>query len=117
MTALTHHLERLRRFLDTIDPPPPCRDVRLVEMQSGEAEFRQDGLCTPSDYEARFDELLAAGYAWLNVSCYGVFGNFLVVGVEVPTSKRLLPGAPTPVNLSGPSRIVLDRGWKLVPKD
>jgi hypothetical protein len=120
MTALSVHLERLLGFVDGGGLQPPSRDLRIVEvhndqvdLRTGKSKCRRDDLRTPSDYAARFDELLSMGYAWLNMSCYGVWENVLLVAIEVPGSKQHSPGSFTSVNLSGPSRAVLDRGWSV----
>ena len=63
------------------------------------------------EYEARVEELLQAGSPWLNMSCYGVHEGLLVVAIEVPSPRPLIPGHATSVNLSGPARIVVDHQW------
>lgn len=118
MTALATHLERLLRWLEAVGLHPPSKDVRIVEVSQvnpGDGTFhvRQEDFRRPSDYEMRFDELLQAGYPWLNISCYGIHDGCLVVAIELPSPRSLHPGCPTSVNLSGPSRIVLDRDWRI----
>jgi hypothetical protein len=57
-----------------------------------------------------FDELLAVGYTWLNMSCYGVHDGSLIVAIEVPSPRTLRPGYSTYVNLSGPPT---DHEWNI----
>ncbi|HET8925679.1 MAG TPA: hypothetical protein VFN26_22035 [Candidatus Acidoferrum sp.] len=120
MSALSNHLDRLLALLEDCGLHPPSRDVRIVEISQirrvspdGTVHVRRDELRSPLDYEARFDELLRTGYAWLNVSCYGVHDGFLIVAIEVPGPRTLYPGCPTSVNLSGPENRVLDQEWNV----
>jgi len=136
MGALSKHLDRLLPWLESIGLQPPSRDVRIIELSAdrfnridGKAYVRKDELRSPVEYENRFDELLQTGYDWLNLSCYGVYGGFLVVAVEVPSAtvplmtpsgwspegkpRTLQPGCHTSVNLSGPARNVLDHEWRV----
>jgi hypothetical protein len=109
MSALSIHLDRLFHWLPSVDLEPLTHDVRIVEVHcdavnpdDGTYHVRRDELLTPSDYEARFEELLRAGYPWLNMSCYGVHQGLLLVAIEVPSPRPLQPGRATSVNLSGP---------------
>jgi hypothetical protein len=118
MTALATQLGRLLHWLEAIGLQLPSKDVRVVEVcevnkDDGTFHVRQADFHKPTDYEMRFEELLQAGYPWLNMSCYGVHGGWLIVAVELPSPRPLNPGTPTSVNLSGPSRIVLDRNWQV----
>ena len=137
MSALSNHLERLLRCLQSSGLHPPSRDVRIVEVNTdgfnrssnGKEQVRKGELRTPTEYEIRFDELLQMGYGWLNLSCYGVYEGFLIVAVEVPSAtvphmtpsdwspqgkpRTLNSGCATSVNLSGPARIVLDHQWRV----
>jgi hypothetical protein len=118
MTALATHLEQLLNWLEGIGLQPPSKDVRIVEVceaniGDGTYHIRQADFRSPTDYEMRFEELLQAGYPWLNMSCYGIHDGWLIVAIEVPSPRPLHPGRATPVNLSGPSRIVLERGWRV----
>ena len=118
MTALATHLQRLFQSLEVSGLQPPSKDVRIIEFNyvnqiDGTLHVRQMDFRNPSDYATRFDELLQAGYPWLNMSCYGVHDRWLIVAVEVPSPRPLHPGHATSVNLSGPSRIVLDRNWRV----
>jgi len=107
MSALSSHLDRLFRWLPSVGPEPLTHDVRIVEpycdavnLEDGTYHVRRDDLLTPSDYEVRFEELLRAGYPWLNMSCYGFYEGSLLVAIEVPSPRPLRPGHSTSVNLS-----------------
>src|SRR5208337_1368660 len=115
------HLDRLLRSLRDAGLQPPSQDFRIVELpQEGLGRFstHRDALHTPSDYAIRFNELLRAGYRWINLSCYGVYDVHLIVAVELPgvdDQSPLMPGRHTAVNLSGPARIVLEQNWEVWP--
>ena len=116
MSALSNYLDVLLHWLESIGLQPPSQDVRILEISLGDGTYhvRRDELRKPLDYEARFEELLRAGYLWLNMSCYGVHDGSLIVAIEVPSPRvGLSPRCPTRVNLSGPARIVLDQQWRV----
>lgn len=120
MPALDTYIARLLEGLKGIGLQPPSEDVLIVEVNDenqcdGAVRVRQKELHHPSDYAIRFDELLKAGYPWLNMSCYGIHDGRLIVAIEVPSPRPLHPGHVTSVNLSGPSRIVLDNDWRTDP--
>jgi hypothetical protein len=118
MTALSDHLQLLLGLVRDAGLQPSSSDVRIVEVRndqidprSGKVHVSLGDLRPPSDYESRFDELLSMGYAWMNLSCYGVCKNFLIVVVELSSTKSSELDSTTSVNLSGPARIVVDHGW------
>jgi hypothetical protein len=134
MSALSNNLDRLFLWLNSIGLQPPSLDVRIVEVHpcdvnqnDGKCSIRREDLHKPSDYKSRFDELLQAGYPWLNMSCYGLYDGLLIVTIEIPSQsvprmtpsgwsdeqRVLYPGRDTSVNISGPARMVLDRGWNV----
>ncbi|MCX5741998.1 MAG: hypothetical protein NT062_05815 [Proteobacteria bacterium] len=117
LSALRDSLERLFGFLAEQGLVAPTMEVWLVEIRSwadvddrGRPRVRRADLRPPEAYEARFDELLAAGYAWINMSCYGLLRGGLVVVIETPreTRSRL---SRVSVNLSGPPNAARERGW------
>jgi hypothetical protein len=115
---LTKHLDTLFGFLNTEGLSPPIQEVRIVEIanetrivEGRRLHVSRDGLRTADEYAARFDELISAGLPWLNVSCYGVYDGHLIVGVEIPVGSGRREMKDTPVNYSGPSAAVLDKGW------
>lgn len=120
MTALNQHIDRLLQWLDDIGLSVPSRNIRIVDLSDAQVNedtrkirISRNEIRTPAEYELRFDELLAAGYPWLNLSCYGLFEDCLLLCVEVPCPRELDPGRPTSVNLSGPARAVLDQNWNV----
>ena len=113
MSVLSDQLERLLDWLGSIGLPPPTRDIRIIEIASGmdTPRVRRGALRKTFEYEGRFQELMQAGYPWLNMSCYGVHDGLLIVAIEMPSPRHLTPGQATSVNLSGPANIVLDHQW------
>ena len=103
--TLAEELERLRRWLVTTAGAPPMEDARVVELTGAEIgasdlALSHDRLMATPDFEKRWAVLLAQGYAWINLSCYGLHGRTLIAAIELPRAPR---GAPrTSVNLSGP---------------
>ncbi len=107
MSALASHLDRLFQQFDSYGLPPLSREVRIVEISQitrvspdGTYHVRRNQLLKPLEYESRFDELLAAGYTWLNMSPCGIHDGSLIVMIEVPGPRTLYPGCFTSVNMS-----------------
>ena len=107
MSALISHLDRLLQRLESLGLHQGSRDVRIVEISQisrfsadGTYHVRRDQLRKPVEYESRFDELLATGYSWLNMSPCGVHDGSLIVMIEVPGPRTLYPGCFTWVNKS-----------------
>ncbi len=115
---LDQHLQRLLSFLSERGlQPPPTEHIKILEIGrasagSGPLVVRASELLDPADYAQRFEELLDAGFAWLNLSCYGVVDGSLLVAVELPAAPSGAVGGPS-VNLSGPAQSVLERDWIL----
>jgi hypothetical protein len=118
MRNLDDAVQRLLAFLHARGRPP-SRDVLLIEFDerpaldgTGRRRISRQQFKSPSEYADRFDEVLEMGYAWVNLSCHGVFEGRLVVGIELPAH----PSANrrrTSVNYSGPSAAVIANGWSL----
>lgn len=89
--------------------------VRIVEISPRDYDARgwpivdEDALQGVDAYAARFDELLASGYAWLNLSWMGRLRGAPLVAVELPP-RRAERATATAVNFSGPSNAVRDSG-------
>lgn len=116
--TLQNALEGLLTFLVAAGNPPPTRSFRIIEIRRdapvdhrGRVRVKRTDFLEPTQYEQRFDELLASGLSWINLSCYGVDGENLVVGIEVPKQTPIRV-SPTPVNYSGPCGAVLAHEWR-----
>jgi hypothetical protein len=117
MSALRDSLAELFVFLTKEGIEVPTRHVWILELDSsadvderGRPRVSRSDLRDPVAYEVRFDELLAAGPPWINISCWGVDGERLVVAVETPR-KTGLPSSTTSINYSGPTTATQERGW------
>ena len=102
--------DELASLLSSTKLPAPPREIRVIEVLPG--DYGEDGylrvprarLLSNDAFSARFDELLRAGYSWINLNYLGMHEGAAVVAVEVP---RHPTGAPKPsINYSGPPRVV-----------
>lgn len=111
MSALARELSGLMAWLSHLDPPP-AKGISILEVDLGAAwgPAKRSDLRTPELYEARFESLITSGLPWINLSCYGLDGDMMIVAVELP---RQLPdgSTQTSVNFSGPSRAALKLNW------
>ena len=88
--------ERIR-ILDTTHPEV-CWKPEI-----GGWQITRKSLVAPEDYEQQFHSLLQAGYSWINLSLYGVHGDSLIVGIELPSEPSKVPPGETSINFSGPA--------------
>jgi hypothetical protein len=106
-------LSQLRSWLGRLVGCPGWTDERIVEIGRGTRYLRSDAgpyewridrsaLHGVVHYAPRFAELLATGYAWLNLSCYGVLEGVAIFAVEVPREPAGVAHGRTAVNFSGP---------------
>jgi hypothetical protein len=106
VSALTEHLGRLEAWLRRNGDAPAWWSVRIVESAEIKYgltdEIPQRAMKTAESYAPRFERLLAAGYAWINLSALGVLGEHLLVCVELPREPVGILAGRTSVNLSGP---------------
>jgi hypothetical protein len=105
MRLLAEHIGELLSFCR----PLPVHDaLRIVDLSSPEVRREQawvlprSALLTVDQFAPRFDALLRAGYAWINLSVHGVLGSTLIVAVELPREPTGVPAGLTSVNYSGP---------------
>jgi hypothetical protein len=116
MSQLTQALQELLAFLGRAGCPPATQRIMIVEVGTspchadGRIKVQRSDLRSPDEYSSRFDELLSLGMPWINLSCYGIDGDVLIVAVELPR-----PGyahcTRTSLNLSGPTNAVVERAW------
>jgi hypothetical protein len=119
VSALSDHLSRLFEFLARTGISPPTNEVRIIEIEpkrirddSGRLRVTRDELRRADDYASRFDELMRAGLAWINMTVYGVYDGWLIVGIEVPDPRgRKTPATRMSVNYSGPPEAVKRHQW------
>jgi hypothetical protein len=108
---LTEHVEELLQYCRRVTGPVPAFDTKLFLDTSdprvrfeGRWVVERGGLQRGTEFAPHFDKLLTAGYAWVNLSAYGVFRDALIVGVERPGEATGVPAGLTNVNYSGPER-------------
>ncbi len=119
MSALSSSLIQLLEFVSRQEPLPPSREVRIVEIpqhaplaDNGRIRVSRASLRTPAEYESRFEDLLSLSLPWINMSCYGVYNGFLIVGIELPGSRRNVDSvSPPSINYSGPQARVIEHDW------
>jgi hypothetical protein len=121
MSSLSDALQGLFDFLKKQVGAPPTREVCVLEIgadtnvdQLGRFLIRPSELREPGGYETRFEVLMKSGLPWINVSCVGVIGGKLVVGIEFPRPSSE-SSARTSLNYSGPVKAVLDENWNADP--
>ena len=117
MSSLSTALERTMRFAVASGLDVPFTQVQLIEVSHlardsrGRCRVRRKDLRTPSEYEARFDELLCFGFPWINLWACGVLGDSLIVAVELPRTRPEQPCPVTSVNHSGPTERARAGRW------
>lgn len=108
---LAEHLRELFAFCERVASPLPVWNAVLV-LDTKDPGVRYDrgwivepsALVTVAQFSPRWDALLTAGYAWVNLSAYGLFRKNLIVGVEFPSEPTGVPPGLTSVDYSGPAR-------------
>jgi hypothetical protein len=118
-STLSDSLSQLFKFLEKKGLTPPVTEVRIIEIghpmvmdERTRYIVPKDSLRTPLEYAARFEKITHSGLAWVNLSCYGVYRELLLVGIELQ-NEALGPysSKPTSINYSGPPNIVIQHGW------
>lgn len=108
---LHEHVEELVAFCERVaGPVPRYSTVRFLD--TSDPSVRYDGawrlpksaLLSTVEFARTFEQLLLAGYSWINLSAYGVSEGKLVVGVERPAVATGVAKGLTSVNYSGPSQ-------------
>ena len=101
--AFDFHLARVVTYFRKSCPKATWSEVRFFEGEPLDGRFLSTNvLLSPSDYRARFCELLEEGYSWLNLSASGVLDDWLILSVEWPQYGNSTPREYVSVNLSGP---------------
>ncbi|WP_426208929.1 hypothetical protein [Massilia sp. TWP1-3-3] len=115
MAVLSDKLVELCEFLRVSGGPTTWRGIKIFEVDSnyddyGRPRVSGDRLLSQEEYSARFDELLTCGLPWINLSCFGIYDGFLVVGVEASNPSATLI-SNTSINYSGLPTSVLSPRW------
>jgi hypothetical protein len=115
--SLRQHLDELLKWLATRCEVPPIdgcvvldtshRRVRYqAGLSGGSWVVSADALVSLEAYDHTFAALLRRGYAWINLSAYGIYEQKLVLGIELPRDSAGAPFGSTSVNYSGPAQDV-----------
>ena len=113
VVSLETHTGRLLEWLGRERTIPPWREklvldtrdprVRWVTGESHGWRAPEGALQSVASFAPQFDPLVTMGYAWINLSAYGIFRGDLVFGIEVPHETVGAPPGRTSVNYSGPN--------------
>jgi len=116
MSALLGHLRDLFAFLEHRGMRPPTQNALLVEIvdgtltdDAGRLRVKRRNFVSPELFAARFDVLTGGERRWVNLSCVGIDGDFLIISVEPGASVTT---GTTSVNYSGPTAAALHSGWR-----
>ena len=117
MSDLSNKLKEFTDWLVNINLPPPVTEIRIIELdrnpeidKKGRVKIEKINIHKPENYEERFNELMTSGISWLNMSCYGVYDEYLIIVIEKPMKNFGLNPKPS-VNFSAPNTEVIRRKW------
>ena len=111
MSVLQHQFDRLLAWMQETRDIPSWECIRILDTSRPDVRWKPkrggwqvpaQALLPSEDYEQHFQELLQAGYSWINLSLYGLYGTTLIVGVELPAEASNGPPGKTSINFSGP---------------
>lgn len=107
--SLAQHTRELLAFCRRVASPVPTFNKTLFLIMTdervrcaGASVVPREALIAAAEFAPRFDGLLLAGYAWINLSAYGICAGDLIVGVELPREPASVAAGLTSVNYSGP---------------
>jgi hypothetical protein len=111
-------LENLLLFLKKCSYSLPTQKVMIIEVNqatlaetsSGRIKIHRVALRTPYEYQERFESIMKSGFSWVNVTCYGLDVDTLIVGIETPTPSPTR-AVRTSINYSGPPTKVVQNDW------
>ena len=119
MSELSDSLQGLFDFLEGRGLSPPSRNVRIAEIgrgaafdEQGRLRVRRHELREASEYKGRFQELTGMNLPWINMNCYGVFNDLLIIVIETSTTSAESLSR-TSINYSGPAIEILQHDWRV----
>ena len=114
MNEIEFYIEKLVSRIKEDQSCPEWLVIKITEKlkyEDGIPAVRLGQLSNVYDYQARFTELIANGYSWINLTALGVHEGVLVVGVELPSNRV---GCPKPsVNISGFTNLAKNNAYKV----
>src|SRR6476469_3500789 len=121
--GLAEHADRLLRWYGSLHAIPSFAEIAVMDTSEPLVQHTQKGWHLPAshlrgvdEFAPQFDRYLRAGYAWINLSLYGLHSDAtLVLGIELPPRGPTgVPVGYTSVNYSGPSlETQADPRWRL----
>ena len=119
MSELRKHFERLMEFAKQNNFRQPFSQVYFAEEKSirrffdseSADEISQQDIFTFEGYENRFSEILNQGHSWINLNFAGRLDDNLLLIVELPNYKNSVPFEWVSVNLSLPTKNVIENNW------
>jgi len=113
---LAWYISQLEDMANTLDDVPDWDGILLTEgfiARNDNQQINRGNLYEPDFFITRFDEVVASGHSWVNLSFVGVLEGKLLISLE-DVSSSIIEGCSTSVNLSGPLNLIRSRhGWNL----
>ena len=122
MPELQHQISLLITWIQQKETCPVWERIRILDTtrpdvcwkpEIGGWQITDHSLVPPEDYEQQFHTLMQAGYGWINLSLYGMHGDSLIVGIELPSEPGKTPPGKTPITFSGPEIKNGEVDWQL----
>jgi hypothetical protein len=119
MSELKKHLERLLEFAKQGNFRKPFSRVYFAEDKnirrfSGKPdEISRPDIFTFEIFEDRFNEILAQGHSWVNLSFAGMLADSLLIIIETPNYENSVPFGSVSVNLSLPAKSIVENDWNI----
>jgi hypothetical protein len=112
--TLREHADRLLRWFGSLRAIPSFETIAVIDTSQPSVRYVKGRWCLPAssihalgDFAPWFDQYLRTGYAWVNLSLYGLRGATLILGIELPPNGPTgVPPGFTSVNYSGPGQDV-----------
>lgn len=82
-------------------------------LNTGLQKIPRKSIFTFEDYKTRFNELLGAGHAWINLHLAGIIENSLLVIIEMPQGRNYVPREFVSIKFSLPEKRIEENNWKL----
>ncbi len=98
-------VKKLINWVEETNAIPIYNEIMVIEsksMKNNYSEILFEDLVSEKEYESRFQELLGIGFSWINVSLYGIWEGYLIIGIEYPYKGSNVPKEFVSINLSGP---------------
>jgi len=106
MSNLEEYVSKLESWVrEAIPNCPQWKSVQVIKMDRKKGDFIGSPVSL-MQFAKEFDELLKAGFSWINVSAGGKIGDALLVIIEAPLESVGAPSEKVSINFSGPLNLV-----------